>query len=58
MDRIFNRFYRAGSVKKIEGTGLGLSISKSIIENYGGSILVESEDMKGSKFTIILPKYR
>ncbi len=50
--RIFNRFYRASNVKNIDGSGLGLSLSKSIIEGYLGSIFVESEIGKGSKFTI------
>ncbi len=56
--KIFNRFYRASNVKKIEGSGLGLSISKSIIEGYKGSILVESQASLGTKFTIILPEFK
>jgi len=37
------------------GTGLGLSISYKIIENHKGEMRVESEQGKGSTFTIILP---
>lgn len=35
--------------------GLGLSIAKNIIENYGGTITVESEVDVGTTFTIVLP---
>jgi signal transduction histidine kinase len=54
--RIFEKFYRT---KKAEqsgemGTGIGLSIVKQIINEHGGTIHVESEPGKGSKFTLIL----
>jgi signal transduction histidine kinase len=54
---IFNRFYRAYSdeIKDIEGNGLGLSIVKSIVEQHGGQVNVESEYGKGSCFSIRLP---
>lgn len=39
----------------VRGTGLGLSSSKSIIENHGGEIEFESEERKGTTFTIWLP---
>jgi heavy metal sensor kinase len=54
-ERIFERFYRADSVRDIEGTGLGLSIVKSVINAHGGEISVRSEPGKGSCFTVILP---
>ena len=37
------------------GFGLGLPLSKIIVEKLGGSISVESELGKGSKFTFVLP---
>ncbi|MFC1596056.1 sensor histidine kinase [Candidatus Margulisiibacteriota bacterium] len=40
---------------KTDGKGIGLTISKSIIEEYGGSISVESEPKKGTTFIIQLP---
>ncbi len=54
---IFNRFHRVGSeaLKGEEGDGLGLAIAKSIIEQHGGKISVESELGKGSCFTMTLP---
>jgi len=54
-ERIFERFYRADSVRNIEGTGLGLSIVKSVINAHGGGIDVRSEPGKGSSFTVVLP---
>lgn len=38
------------------GTGLGLVLCKDFIEKHGGSIVVESEEHKGSKFMITLPE--
>ena len=37
------------------GSGLGLTITKHIIDLHGGSIYVESEKNKGTKFEITLP---
>jgi two-component system sensor histidine kinase/response regulator len=62
---IFNRFYEAKATEHHftsnedfmgGGLGIGLNIVKEIIESHKGSIFLESEPEKGSKFTIMLPK--
>ena len=56
--KVFDEFYRARNAKEIErdGTGLGLSMAKQVVERHHGKIWVESEEGKGSTFSIILPK--
>jgi len=58
LPRIFDKFSRVKSEKTraIVGTGLGLSIVKSTVEAHLGSISVESEEGKGTTFTVLLPK--
>jgi PAS domain S-box-containing protein len=58
ISRIFDRFYRVKSseTRQIVGTGLGLSIVKSIVDAHLGSIMVESEEGRGTTFTILFPK--
>lgn len=41
--------------RQVEGTGLGLAIVKRIVDKMGGSILLESEEGKGSEFIVRLP---
>jgi len=53
---IFGDFYRGKGAAQMEsGCGLGLAISRRIVEAHGGSVSVESEPGKGSKFIIRLP---
>jgi PAS domain S-box-containing protein len=56
-DKIFTKLFRAENVRKLEnvsGTGLGLYLVKSIVNSMGGDISFESEENKGSVFTIKL----
>lgn len=50
---VFDMFFRGNT--KSTGTGLGLYIVKNAIEKLGGRIFLESEENKGSTFTIYLP---
>jgi signal transduction histidine kinase len=54
---IFERFQQvdASDSRKKGGTGLGLAISRSIVEQHGGRIWVESELGKGSTFFFTVP---
>jgi signal transduction histidine kinase/CheY-like chemotaxis protein len=54
--RIFGEFEQAGSAEaRSGGTGLGMAISHRIVQEFGGSLSVESEKGVGSTFTIRLP---
>ena len=56
LNKIFDRFYRVHRLgSNIQGTGLGLAIVKEIVMMHGGRIEVESEENKGSTFTVYLP---
>lgn len=54
-ERIFERFGKGSKSAASEGSGLGLSIVKAIAEAHGGSVLLESEEGKGSRFVLRIP---
>ena len=57
-DKVFEKFYRVEKAAKTigpKGTGLGLAIARRIVEMHGGSIWVESEVGRGSRFIFTLP---
>ena len=56
LKRIFERFYRVDKARSrpAGGTGLGLPIVKEVIDRMGGSVNVESQLGRGSRFTILL----
>lgn len=53
MGRLFEPFFTTREVGK--GAGLGLSVAYDIVKKHGGEITVDSEEGKGSCFTVRLP---
>ncbi|HPN84130.1 MAG TPA: hybrid sensor histidine kinase/response regulator [Victivallales bacterium] len=60
LERLFSEFvrFKKEATKGVEGSGLGLSILKRISELYNGSINVESEEGKGTTFSLKLKNQR
>ncbi len=56
LPHIFDRFYRTGSVGKMEGLGLGLYITRMMVEAHKGRIWVESKLGEGSIFSFTLTR--
>ena len=57
-NRVFERFYRVDKShsKEIGGTGLGLSIVKHGVGFLGGTLGLTSEENKGTRITVTVPK--
>jgi PAS domain S-box-containing protein len=53
---LFNRFFRGDNVEQIQGTGLGLSIVAQYTALLQGTVTFESEEGKGSEFTVTVPR--
>lgn len=57
LDRIFECFYRVDAARGRDsaGIGIGLAIASQVVASHGGEIKVESEEGRGSTFTLRLP---
>ncbi len=58
LKKIFDPFYRVDSHlrSKAQGAGLGLAIVNHLVQAHSGSIVVDTEEGRGSKFIVYLPK--
>jgi len=52
--KVFDSFFTT-KTESVQGVGLGLSVCYGFVKDHGGDIVVESEQGKGTKFTIMLP---
>jgi len=57
VQKIFSPFERerTSTVSRTQGTGLGMAITKNIVDMMGGTIEVQTEQGKGTEFTVRLP---
>jgi signal transduction histidine kinase len=53
--KIWQRLYRCDTSRSQKGLGLGLCIVRAVVEAHGGTVKLESELGKGSRFTLLLP---
>jgi signal transduction histidine kinase len=54
LPHIFDAYRQAHRARG--GTGLGLAIVRSVVDAHGGRVTVESQEGKGSRFTVLLPR--
>jgi signal transduction histidine kinase len=57
LPHIFDRFWQAdgSSKRKYQGVGIGLALVKELVEIHGGKVAVQSQEGKGTTFTVTLP---
>ncbi|HEV3050485.1 MAG TPA: ATP-binding protein, partial [Longimicrobium sp.] len=52
---VFEPYVQVHERRRSEGTGLGLAISRDLARGMGGDLSVESQEGRGSTFTLTLP---
>ena len=55
LPHIFKPFRRATNARQVAGHGIGLSLTERIVRLHRGRVVVESEEPKGTTFTLVLP---
>jgi signal transduction histidine kinase len=57
LPHVFDRFWQAdgSSKRKYQGVGIGLALVKELVEVHGGKVIVQSQEGKGTTFTVTLP---
>ncbi len=55
LGHLFEQFFRVPGQDKHSGAGLGLSIVKELVESQGGTVISQSQEGKGSRFSFTLP---
>jgi len=55
LPHVFERFYRGTTSRTDGGSGLGLSLAQEIVKRHHGRLEVDSEQGKGSTFSMIFP---
>jgi two-component system, OmpR family, sensor histidine kinase KdpD len=55
-ERIFTKFYRATTARRVGGVGLGLAICRAIVDAHGGRAWAENRDGGGAVFRLALPQ--
>jgi signal transduction histidine kinase len=57
LPHVFDRFWQAdgSSKRKYQGVGIGLALVKELVEIQGGQVTVQSQEGKGTTFTVTLP---
>lgn len=55
-EKLFTRYFRAGTRRPAGGLGLGLYVSRRIVELHGGQIWAEFPEDGGSRFVVVLPR--
>jgi signal transduction histidine kinase len=57
LEHVFDRFWQAdgSSNRKFQGLGIGLALVKELVQMQGGEVSVQSQEGKGTTFTVTLP---